>query len=286
MTNGSAAEQWRKDLESWAIPRPILEKAPESPYHFPVQLFASRADAASGQLTFSNERALDALPEGGTVLDVGCGAGAASLPLAFRASRLIGVDASSDMLEEFGKRVRRAGLEATTTEGSWPDVADRTSPADVVLCHHVAYNAPDLREFALRLTDHARVRVVMELTVTHPLSPTNELWLRFHRVIRPERPTADEAEAVLHEAGLPIHRQDWTAPRPGGFATRADLVASVRRQLCLPADRDPEIEEAIRHRVVERDGLFAFPDRPVATIWWTGTAGRRGPGTPGNVAGR
>jgi SAM-dependent methyltransferase len=272
MTTKPAALRWRKDLESWAIPPHILENAPECPYHFSVQVFASRADAAVRQLTFSNERALEALPEGGVVLDVGCGGGAASLPLARRASRLIGVDSSPDMLKEFLRRAEATGAEGTAVEGTWPDVADQTPDSDVLVCHHVAYNAPDLRTFANRLTDHARRRVVMELTVTHPLSPTNELWLRFHGVVRPDRPTADDAEAVLHEVGLNPERQDWTAPRPGGFATREDLVASVRRQLCLPADRDPEIEEAIRHRIVERDGLFGFPDRPVATIWWGGSA--------------
>lgn len=273
MTPESVAHRWREDLQSWAIPPDILEKAPESPYHFPVQLFASRADAAARQLSISNQRALEALPEGGAVLDVGCGGGAASLPLAGRASRLIGIDSSPDMLTEFLRRATE--VEATAIEGTWPDVADTTPPADVVVCHHVAYNAPDLRKFAERLTDHARRRVVIELTLSHPLSPTNELWLRFHRVIRPERPKADDAEAVLRETGLRVHRQNWSAPRPGGFASRQDLVASVRRQLCLPPDRDPEIEEAIAHRVVERDGLFGFPDRPVATLWWGGTAGDR-----------
>jgi SAM-dependent methyltransferase len=272
MTPPPAADRWREDLESWAIPRSILQNAPESPYHFPVQLFASRADAATLELTLSNERALEVLPQGGVVLDVGCGGGAASLPLASRSSHLMGVDSSGEMLKEFEKRVRAAGVEATVVEGVWPDVADPTPSADVVVCHHVAYNAPDLRTFAARLTDHARRRVVMELTVTHPLSPTNDLWLRFHGVTRPTRPTADDAEAVLREAGLEVHRHDWTAPRPGGFATRGDLVASVRRQLCLTSDRDPEVEEAIRHRIVERDGLFGFPDRPVATLWWDRSA--------------
>jgi SAM-dependent methyltransferase len=273
MTTASAADRWRKDLESWAIPRSILENAPESPYHFPVQLFASRADAAAGRLTFSNERALEALPEGGAVLDVGCGGGAASLPLARRASRLVGVDSSPDMLKEFFRRAEATGAEATAIEGTWPDVADETPFADVVVSHHVVYNTPDLRTFALRLTEHARRRVVVELTVTHPLSSTNELWRRFHDVVRPERPTADDAEAVLDEAGLNPQRQDWSAPRPGGFATRGELVASIRRQLCLGADRDPDIEGAIRGRIVERDGLFGFPVRPVATFWWGGSAG-------------
>lgn len=274
----SAAERWRRDLESWAIPRHILEAAPVSPHHFPVQVFASRADAAATRLTHSNRRALETLPKGGTVVDVGCGAGAACLPLAPKAGELVGVDSSADMLEQFLRRARAAGIRAAAVEGAWPDVADRTPPGDVVVCHHVAYNAPDLGGFALRLSDHALRRAVMEMTLTHPLTPTNELWLRFHGVVRPDQPTANDAEAVLREAGIDVLRHDWNSPRPGGFASREDLVASVRRQLCLTPDRDREIEEAIHDRIVERDGLFGFPDRSVATLWWDGTSGGSGLG--------
>jgi SAM-dependent methyltransferase len=238
-----------------------------------VKLFASRADAVQGMApTPSNLRALEALPKGGSVLDVGCGAGAASLALASRASKLFGVDSSGEMLEAFMERATAAGVEAQAIEGSWPDAADRAPPADVVACHHVFYNAPDLGTFAARLTDHARRRVVVEMTVDHPLSNLNPLWLRFHDLVRPTRPTADDAVAVLREAGLSPGRQDWEAPRPGGFENRAELVAMVRRLLCLPADRDPEIDEALGDRPVDRHGRWAFPDRPVTTMWWPGTA--------------
>src|SRR5204863_7960861 len=98
----TAATRWREDLARWAIPDQILERAPESPWHFPVKLFASRADSVQGTApTPSNLRALEALPKGGSVLDVGCGAGAASLALTSLASTLLGVDTSGEMLEAF-----------------------------------------------------------------------------------------------------------------------------------------------------------------------------------------
>jgi SAM-dependent methyltransferase len=269
----TAATRWREDLASWAIPDEILARAPESPWHFPVKLFASRADAVQGTApTPSSVRALEALPEAGSVLDVGCGAGTASLALASHASAVIGVDTSTEMLDAFMERATAAGLEAAAIQGSWPDAASRTPPADVVVCHHVFYNAADLGTFSARLTDHARRRVVVEMTVEHPLSNLNPLWLRFHGLVRPSRPTADDAVEVLREAGLSPERQDWDALRPGGFDTRAELVAMVRRLLCLSADRDPEIDEALGDRPIDRDGRWAFPDRPVATIWWPGTA--------------
>src|SRR5258708_5907311 len=90
--NMGAAERWTQALAAWAFPAEILAAAPESPWGYPTRVFARRADDRPAAPTPSTERAWEALPEGGSVLDVGCGAGAASLPLATRARHLIGVD--------------------------------------------------------------------------------------------------------------------------------------------------------------------------------------------------
>jgi SAM-dependent methyltransferase len=268
----SAAERWKRDLESWAIPQEILDAAPESPWSFSVELFARRADASTERVTPSSARALEALPKGGTVIDVGCGAGAASLPLARQAGRLIGVDSSKEMLEAFRERAEALRCEVVTVEGTWPDAADETPPGDVVVCHHVFFNAPDLPTFVRRLTDHARRRVVAELTARHPRSTRNHLWLRFHGLRRPERPSAEDAEAVLDEMGLYPARDDWDNQLRSGFGSLDDLVAMVRRELCLTRGREPEIKEAIRDQVVDSDGVYSFPPLPLVTLWWRGEA--------------
>jgi SAM-dependent methyltransferase len=270
---GTAVRYWREALESWAIPERILRSAPESPWGFPVELFADRAHSALDRLTPSNDRALLALAEGGAVLDVGCGGGAASLPLAGRASVLIGVDTSSEMLAAFREGAEGAGASVETTEGTWPEATNRTPVADVVVCHHGLYNAPDIEPFVRALTEHARRRVVVELTARHPLSADNDLWLRFHGIVRPTRPTADDAVAVLRELGIEPQREDWQTPGTGGFGRREDLVAWIRRRLCLTADRDPDVAEALGDRIVEGDGRFGFGPRPVVTLWWEGTSG-------------
>jgi SAM-dependent methyltransferase len=270
--DASAAERWRADLGSWAIPQEILDAAPESPWGFPVALFANRADRPR-QPTASDRLALEALPEQGSVLDVGCGAGASSLPLAARAGRLWGVDGSAGMLEAFRERVEAAGAACGTTEGNWPDVAGAAPAADVVVCYHVVYNVADPTPFVRALTDHAERRIVLELTQLHPLSNLNDLWMRFHGLERPTRPSADDFAAVLQELGIDAGREDWEPDDwSGGFTRREDLVAFVRKRLCLPADRDQEIADALGDRIVERDGTIGLPPRPIVTFWWDGTA--------------
>ena len=264
----SALDRWREELEGWTIPEEILARAPEDPWTFPAELFASRADATPTD-TPSRRRAVEVLPEGGSVLDVGCGAGAASLALVPSARRLIGVDALKDMLVEFEQRARRAGVSYRTVEGAWPEVAP-VEPADVVVCHHVLYNVRDLEPFVSELTAHARRRVVVELTDEHPIAWTGYLWRRFHEVARPDGPTAQDCAAALRELGINPAVEVFDEPGGAwGFRRRGDAVALVRRRLCLPASRDPEVEEALGDRLVERQGFWRVaPPRRLATLWW------------------
>lgn len=265
----SALRRWREQLEAWAIPEEILARAPEDPWIFPSELFVAKADATPAD-TPSRRRALEALPEGGSVLDVGCGAGAASLALVPPAGRLIGVDPLVEMLAEFEQRARRASVSYRAVEGAWPEVADEVEPADLVVCHHVLYNVTDPGPFVEALAAHARRRVVLELTERHPLAWMGPLWKRFHGLDRPLGPTAEECAAALREAAVdPVVEVSDDPDTAWGFRRKEDAVAMVRRRLCLSASRDPEVEQGIGERLVEREGLWRMgSDRRLATLWW------------------
>ncbi|HYT39272.1 MAG TPA: class I SAM-dependent methyltransferase [Acidimicrobiia bacterium] len=267
-----SARRWREDLDSWAIPPEILAAAPETPWGCPTGLFARSAEEAvrarealalEGQASPSVRRALEALPDAGSVLDVGAGGGAASLPLCPPAVAVTAVDQSPQMLAAFAELATKQGIDHREVEGLWPDVAGRVGPADVVVCHHVLYNVGDLVPFVVALTDHARRRVVVEITDDHPQATLNPLWERFHGNIRPTRPTAADAATVLSDLGLDVSMEEFEAPpRWGHDHDRAELVSFTRRRLCLPAERDPEVAAAL-----EPPG-----PRPHVTLWWPGRA--------------
>ena len=273
---GGALARWRAQLDGWAIPEAILAAAPESPWGFPVALFRARARrAGSAPPTRSTLEAARHLPDGGSVLDVGAGAGAASLPLAGIAGRLVGVDESPAMVAAFVAAAGAAGVAAEGVEGRWPEVAGRVGPADVVVCHHVLYNVADLAPFAAALTGHARRRVVCELTERHPLVGLAPLWRRFWDLERPDGPGADDAVAALGDAGVAPDRRDWEHPDRFGFDDFDELVAFTRRRLCLPADRDGEVGEALLEEGARQVGGVWVSGQPrrVTTLSWAGTAG-------------
>ncbi|MFA5889564.1 MAG: methyltransferase domain-containing protein [Actinomycetota bacterium] len=255
-----AAGQWSGGLSEWAIPPAILTAAPQSPYEFAVEDFAGFARAEASD-TPSRRRALEALPEGGTVVDVGCGAGAASISLAPRAARVVGIDESPGMLEAFERIAANAGLQSEAILGRWPDVAPWVAPADVVVCHHVLFNVADLEPFARALFERARSRVVIEMTERHPLAWTAPYWRALHGLDRPWGPTADDAIAVLIEAGFTVNVERWEAPFRLADAGLDALVATVRRRLCLSPARDEEVRAAILETPPPET-------RSVATIWW------------------
>lgn len=256
-----AADRWRAALAAWAIPHEILAGAPESPWGFPPALFAPAIGDPPD--TPSRRRALDNLPDGGSVLDVGAGAGAASLALTPPARRIVAVDESSGMLDAFAGNAERAGVDHGAVLGRWPDVASSVEDADVVVCHHVVYNVADLDRFARLLTDHARRRVVVELTARHPQSALNPLWKHFWDLSRPDGPTADDAVAVLNELAITPTVDRWQRPPRTGAGTRADIVAFARRRLCLPADRDAEIDA-----LLGAEPVLSFRD--LVTLSWDG----------------
>jgi SAM-dependent methyltransferase len=275
---------WSVALGEWAIPDDLLATAQDDPWAVGGAVYRERAHAAAAatrepQAVDDRSRAvaleaLAALPGGrGTVLDVGAGAGAAGLALASRLTRLTGIDRSAPLLDALLAEARGAGVEAQAIPGRWPEVAEAIPVHDVVTCHHVLYDVPDLAPFVTALAAHARRRVVVELSLRHPLAWTNPLWLHFHAIVRPERPTVDDALAALRELGIAPSITRWE--RESEPASVEAAATRARRNLCLPPSREAEVAEVITRLVAsgELTGGPALGGRTVATIWWDTPSG-------------
>jgi SAM-dependent methyltransferase len=273
--------RWRSDLAAWAIPEHITAAVEQSPWVLPRQVFARRADrVAATPAGPSYERAWAALEPPGSILDVGSGAGTASLPLLPRCTALTAVDVEPGMLDLLAERALAAGVPARLVPGRWPDVAAAAGEADVVTCHHVVYNVPGIEPFLAALTAAANRIVVVELTPAHPLVSLNALWLRFHGLVRPVRPTADDLLAILGAMGVRASSQAWSRPRSRDYASFAELTDVTRRRLCLPPERTAEVAAALTDLGINPDhpADLGSSGRDLVTIWWGGVPNDLAPG--------
>jgi SAM-dependent methyltransferase len=278
---GTAAARWSEALARWAVPDDILAAAGRSPWGHPVARFAARADAeVRAPSGASFERAVEGLEAAeaelgrpGTVLDVGAGAGAASLPLLPWASAVTAVDTEPDMLAAFVERAQVLAarpdsepVRVRTVEGSWPECAAEAGVADVVVCHHVLFNVADIAPFVAALTAAARTRVVVEVPPLHPLTWLNPLWQKFHGLDRPDTPSVDDLVAVLHEADVRALTVDRWVRAEAETLAPGERVALVTRRLCLPPEREPEV-------AVQLADQPPAELRRIVTLTWNGTAG-------------
>lgn len=260
--SASAAEVWRTAAEAMAVPDDLVAGAARSPHRFDAEFFASVADAAvrRGPTTASDLIAGQALGDGGSLLDVGAGAGAASLVHAGRAGRITAVDPSAELLAAFAKRAGAVGVDHREVAGTWPEVAAEAGASEVVVCHDVAYNVADLAAFLTALDAAATRRVVVQLTATHPLAYLAGIWRDLHGWRRPQGPTADVAVAAAGELGLDVTVTTWQRRRrpkaggDGGLARTAQLVGA----------RDDQLD-----RLAELLVLHPAPEsRDVVTLAW------------------
>jgi len=266
-------DRWRSDLAAWAIPEHITAAVEQSPWVLPREVFVRRADrVAAAPSGPSFERAWAALDPPGSVLDVGSGAGTASLPLLPRCTALTAVDSQPDLLEELAKRAAAADVEPRLVCGQWPEMAGEAGTADVVTCHHVIYNVPGIEPFLTALTAAAHRVVVVELAASHPLVSLNELWLRFHGLTRPTGPTAEDVRAILAAMGLHASSRRWRRPAGRDYASFAEMVEVTRRRVCLPPERSAEVAEALTERGVDPEHPvdLGSSGSEVVTFWWDG----------------
>lgn len=242
---------WRELLAGRAIPDSITAASPYDPWRHEPARFEPPAEPAD---TPSRDAALAFLGAGGgTVLDVGCGAGAAGVALAGSVTHLTGTDISPEMLAAFELSCSARGIPHRAVLGAWPDTAAEAGPADVVVCHHVGYNTAELAPFVTALDAAARRGVVLELHDEHPMAWLDPLWEQLHGLRRPRAATADDALAVLR--GVDIEPREVRWRRPSKPRDPEEELQFASRKLCLPPERSDDLAAALadlppRHRQV------------------------------------
>jgi SAM-dependent methyltransferase len=251
------AKKWAEALSQWGLPQEILDQAEQSPWIHPPALFTVPDEIP---MTTSHNRAIEAVPTGGSVLDIGCGGGIAAFACTPTAQTVYGVDHQAEMLELFAAQAQKLKVNHAQFLGDWPDIENKVPTADVVTCHHVVYNVSDIVPFLLALDSHADKRVVIEMPQEHPLASMREVWKFFWNLDRPTEPTPSMLLEILSEIGIKANIEYWESSL-GREISIEQAAEFMRIRLCLPKSRLTEVSEYLTKN--------SQPEvRKIATIWW------------------
>jgi hypothetical protein len=88
-------------------------------------------------------------------------------------------------------------------------------------------------------------------------------WRSLYGFNQPDRPTADDAVAVLQEMGLTVHLERWRRRIQMIGETGNEQLIRIARRLCLAPSRHDELRRLL-------ENIPPPVDRDVVTLWWPG----------------
>jgi 2-polyprenyl-3-methyl-5-hydroxy-6-metoxy-1,4-benzoquinol methylase len=140
-------------VEQWKV-------APVTAIH-PLRHVSDDAYWASGR-----DQAMDAshwIPDGGTVMDFGCGDGRLTIPLALLGFEVLAVDASEEMLYRVKENTKAAHLQVTTLQSDGLDLHHLTEPVDAIVCRAVLihHNHADVERLVTEFAKVLKTRGVL-----------------------------------------------------------------------------------------------------------------------------
>jgi ubiquinone/menaquinone biosynthesis C-methylase UbiE len=149
------------------------------------------------------------------VLDVGTGTGRAAIGLALAGAKVIGVDASAEMLAVARRRAADAGVAIQFEIGDAHALPAEARSVDLAVCLRVLMHVPDWRRCVAELCRVSRARVVVDfparMSVAAIESLTRRTAARAGWTTEPYRCLAERAVEQAFEANgfhvTAIHRQ-------------------------------------------------------------------------------
>ena len=192
------------------------------------------------------------------LVDVGCGAGRLSVPLAGYCKRVTAIDPLAAMLGELRTHVADRGIaNIDIVESTWDEWTPPNTPtADVVLMAHLLYSTHPISEFLAKAESVANRRVVVLLSTAQPIAYFHPLWAAAYGEERIEPLGANEFAGLLRSWNIKFEdvQLETIIARP--FSDEEAAVKRATSRLFVP-EGSPNYErlaDSVRKNLIPAEG--------------------------------
>lgn len=212
------------------------------------------------------------LNENDTVLDVGCGEGSVTIPIAKRVKKVIGIDSSPKMLEYLEKRASKQNIDNIETvlkpieEISYEDIED----VDVVVCSRSLNGIIPIRKVLTELDNIANKYVFITI-----FGPENKK-IEKDFDIEIDRKTEDFPDYnyffnILFNMGIYANIERFDLKNYREYDSIADAMDNGKFRLDLYSDEEKKLLKKYLERILsfENGKYFNVNDKADwIMIWW------------------
>lgn len=208
-----------------------------------------------------------------SLLDIGAGCGALSIPLARAFDDVLALEPSPAMLDELQENARRAGISNIQTNAApWQESERRLGQFDVVLCANVPTILDHPEKAVPRLEAHARRFVFLVLGTDANANKFffRELWPRICGTEYPTKKDYFVTYSALYRMGIRANimliRYSFDQP----YRDLDEAVLFWKEHMSLSTGAwDTTLREFLSERLESWGGLlWAHVPKVSAVIWW------------------
>lgn len=213
------------------------------------------------------EKIFSLIGESSSVLDLGCGSGNFTIPLAPRCREILALDFSPAMLDQLTLKIRENGISNVRTVCSkWEDFS-KPWDADYVLAVNSLYLVCYMREALKKIALYGRKGFVIVRTLLKPLmySIYEDLGLNYRRnndyMLMP---------LMLWDMGIHANVEFMEYTRTCTYENREKVEAEMIRDLgeLSYMNFNNQLEEKFLHRAEKTEKGYSYRSRRIVQVIW------------------
>lgn len=212
------------------------------------------------------------LNENDTVLDVGCGEGSVTIPIAKRVKKVIGIDSSPKMLEYLEKRASKQNIDNIETvlkpieEISYDDIGD----VDIVVCSRSLNGIVPIRKVLTELDNIADKYVFITIFGPENKKIEKDFDIEIGRKTE-DFPDYNYFFNILFNMGIYANIERFDLKNYREYDSIADAMDNGKFRLDLYSDEEKKLLEKYLERILsfENGKYFNVNDKADwIMIWW------------------